>query len=273
MYKNKIHIWILYILICLLGLCFFLRVEPTIVWGADTFIGVCVAAMAITMAIIIGYQAVSAHEVKSELKEQQRENTNLRNQFADFRNTINSQLVSFQNSVRQEIEPVKSKTDSLETHADKILASTRESVSILNALILESSHNNSDIIAFDAFEKMHEALLFGLDYESKNIEFIFTKLRQYGSKITTLTFGGSFSYSNGVAYCCDTANCGKSLRSVLDSSILISLKETEKQIKEHKMFSSISHDYLMLMKKLYERLDIITKRNFPKDLKEREMLF
>ena len=270
---NKIHFRILYILICLLALCFFLRVEPVIVWGADTFIGVCVAAMAVTMAIIIGYQAVSAHEVKSELKEQQRENTNLRNQFTDFRNSVNSQLDSFQNTVNQEIAQVKSKTDSLETHADKILASTRESVSILNALILENSHNNSHVIAFDAFEKMHEALLFGLDYESKNIEFIFTKLRQYRSKITSLTFGGSFTYYNGLAYCCDTVNCGKSLRSVLDSSILISLKETEKKIREHKIFSSISHDYEVLMKKLYERLDIITQRNFPKDLQELDMHF
>ncbi len=120
---------------------------------------------------------------------------------------------------------------------------------------------------------MHEALLYGLDDDSNNIEFIFNKLRQYGSKITSLTFSGSFSYSNGLAYCCDTVNSGKSLLSVLESDILTSLKETEKKIKGHKNFTSISHDYTVLMNKLYARLDIIATRNFPKDIKEREESF
>ncbi len=166
-----------------------------------------------------------------------------------------------------------SKTDSLELHADKILASTQESVAILNALILENSHNNSEIDAFDAFEKMHEALFFGLNYESKNIDYIFYKLRQYGSKITTLTFGGTFSYSNGLAYSCAPDSLGKSLRSILDEKVLISLKSTEKKIREHDKFLSISHDYSVLIEKLYKRLNIISTRPFPKDMSEKEEKF
>lgn len=163
--------------------------------------------------------------------------------------------------------------DSLVTKSDKILASTQESVAILNALILETSHNNQDITALDAFAKMHEALLYGLNYESANIDFIFNQLRQYGNNITSLTFGGTFSYSNGLAYFCTPDLLGQSLRSVLDDKFLPPIKVTEENIRSHKMFSSIAHDYSVLMDKFYERLDVITKRQFPKDLSELEKDF
>lgn len=268
---NKIHIYILYILFLALGICQLIRVEPNIDWEADTFIGVCVAMMAITMAIIIGYQAISAYEIKNDLKEQQRENGKLRKEIENLkRNSTNNQL-RFENRIQKEIHELQSKINSLKSHSDRILSSSQESVAILNALILENSHNNKDITALDAFEKMHEALLYGLDYESKNIDFIFYKLRQYVSNITSLTFGGSFCYTKGIAYFCSTEFSGQSLRSVLDDKLLLPIKSTEKKIRKHKIFSSISHDYSILMEQLNKRLDIISSRHFPKDASESDV--
>lgn len=269
----KLHIYILYILVVALGLCLIIRVQPSINWTADTFIGVCVAMMAITMAIIIGYQAISAHEIKGEIKEQQLAISKLREDFEHFKSKLSDKQQEFEEGIIAGTQKMQSDIDSLVTHSDKILASTKESVSILNALILEISHNNQDITALDAFAKMHEALLYGLDYESENIDFIFNKLRQYGKNLTSLTFGGSFCYSNGLAYFCTPDLSGQSLRSVLDEKLLPPIKATEEKIRAHKLFSSISHDYSVLMNKFYERLDIITTRNFPKDLSELEKDF
>ena len=261
--KSNVHLIILYILIFILIICQFIRVEPTIVWGSDTFVGVCVALMAITMAIIIGYQAISANEIKNELKDS-------KNKFE----TLSTEFSELKKSIEKECSDLRSKTDSdvndLRNHADKILVSSQESIAILNALILEAKDNNKEINAFDAFEKMHEALFFGLGYESKNIEYIFAKLRQYGSNITSLTFGGSFSFNRDGAYLCSGEYSGKSLRSVLDDKYLTYINEVEKKIRGHENFSSISHDYKVLMKQFHNRLDIITKRNFPKDIKESE---
>lgn len=273
MKTSKLHIFILYILIIALGICQFLRVEPNINWKADTFIGVCVSLMAITMAIIIGYQAISAHEIKTDLKEQQSDNYKLRQEIEAFKRNMTDRLQGFENTVRKENKKLQSKISSLESHADKILVSSQESVVILNALIIESSHNNKDFIALAAFEKMHEALLFGLDYESPNIDFIFNKLREYGNHITSLTFGGSFSYSKGVAYYCTPELSGQSLRSILDNTYLPPIKSTEEKIRKHKKFSSISHDYNVLMGKLHKRLDIVASRQFPKNLSESEQEF
>ncbi len=111
MNSSKLHILLLYILFFALALCFFIRVEPSIVWGTDTFIGVCVAMMAITMAIIIGYQAISAHDIKTDLKEQQEENRTLREQVSDNQQTLRQQQETFENAIRQEIAIVNSKTN------------------------------------------------------------------------------------------------------------------------------------------------------------------
>lgn len=271
MKKYNLSIYLLWIAIIALAFCQFIRVEPLVVWSSETYMGIFVALMGIAVAVIIGYQAITATDIKKEIQEQKQKNEELREEIMCYKKQISENEQSFKNTFEEEIKTVKSKNSELEIHADKILSSTQESVAILNALIIENQNDSG--IAFDAFEKMHEALLFGLEYESKNIDFIFSKLRQYGSAIQTLTFGAGFSYSNNTAYYCCTQYSGKSLRSVLDEKFLPPIKEIENKIRNHKLFSSISHDYSVLMEQFYERIDICATRHFPKDAKEMDEKF
>lgn len=260
-----------WIAIAVLALCQFIRVEPLVVWSSETYMGIFVALMGIAVAVIIGYQAITANDIKKELREQKQDNEYLREEIKRYKEQISETIQSLKSKFNEDINTVNTKNSELEIHADKILSSTQESVAILNALIIENQ--NGPGIAFDAFEKMHEALFFGLEYESKNIDFIFSKLRQYGSKIYTLTFGGGFSYSNNTAYYCTAPFSGKSLRSVLDEKFLPTIKETEAKIRGHKLFSSISHDYSVLMEQFYNRIDTCATRHFPKGIEEMDEKF
>lgn len=72
MRKSKISIKDIIVWIAIVGLiiCQFVRVEPNIVWSSETYIGIFVTLMGVAMAVIVGYQAITAHEIKEDLKEQ-----------------------------------------------------------------------------------------------------------------------------------------------------------------------------------------------------------
>lgn len=264
MISSKFSNKLLWIAITVLSICQFIRVEPNIVWSSETYIGIFISLMGIAVAVIIGYQAISANEIKNELKEQRRDNENLRDKYLTFQLSVKKQIDNLTESMNKNIVSIQAKTTELDIHTDKILASTQESVAILNALIIENQHGNLEF-PFYAFEKMHEALYFGLEYDSKNIEYIMYKLRQYGSLIHTQTFGSGFAINKDGLYYCTSPHTGKSLRSVLDTEYLPPLKEVESKIREHKKFSSLSHDYSMLMKQFYKRIDICASRVYPKE--------
>lgn len=265
---NKLIIYIQWIAIIVLAICQFVRVEPYIVWSSETFIGVFVSLMGIAVAVIIGYQAVSSHEIKNELKEQQRRNENLQKESKEFQDKIERLINDINTNLNTHIKSVDDKVTSLEKHSDTILVSTQESVSILNALIMENTKNLLQRYPLDTFTKMHEALFFSLEYESSNAEFIFDKLRQYGSEIHTHTFGGSFTINENGVYCCNPPYTGKSLKEVVDTEYLPPIKDIEDKIKKHKRFSSISHDYKMLMNGFYDRIDLCVSRQYPNDASE-----
>lgn len=260
--------YILWLAIISLALCQFIRVEPSIVWSSETFVGVFIALMGIAVAVIIGYQAVNANEVKQDLKEQKHENERLREEIAIFRRNFESTIKEIDSKVNSNIESMTSKISLLEKHSDLILVSSQESVAILNALIIEDTKNLMQRYPLDDFAKMHEALLYGLSYDSNNIEFIFHKLRQYGSEINTHTFGGSFTITQEGLFYGYEPYLGKSLKAVVDEEFLPPIKKVEQKIKEHKRFSSISHDYKVLMKQFYERIAICVSRLYPKDVSE-----
>lgn len=268
MKRDRLIIYIQWIAIIVLAICQFIRVEPYIVWSSETFIGVFVSLMGIAVAVIIGYQAISSHEIKNELKEQQQRNENLQNESDELKRNVERFINDINTKINTHLDSVDKKVTSLEKHSDTILVSTQESVSILNALIMENTKNLLQRYPLDTFTKMHEALLYSLEYDSNNIEFIFDKLRQYGSEIQTLTFGGAFTIKDDVFYYCNEPYNGKTLKSVVDSVFLPPIREIEEKIKKHENFSSISHDYKMLMSGFYARIDLCISRQYPKDASE-----
>lgn len=271
--RKSFSTYIIWLAIIILALCQFVRVDPYIVWSSETFVGVFIALMGIAVAVIIGYQAVNANEIKQDLREQKAENETLRKEIVAFRQHIESTVTDFELRVNSGIELMDSKVSSLEKHADLILISSQESVAILNALIIENTKNLLQRFPLDDFAKMHEALLYSLSYESNNIEFIFYKLRQYGSEINTHTFGGSFTISENKLFYGHEPYLGKSLNDVVNEVFLPPIKEVEKKIMEHERFSSISHDYKVLMKQFYERISICVSRLYPKDASETSQKF
>lgn len=252
------------ILIVLLLICQIIRVEPRIVWSSETYIGIFVTLMGIAVAVIVGYQAINAHDIKQDLKEQRSENENLKDevkrQINDIKQDSDNRIKTFENEVKE-----------LRTHADTILVSTQESVSILNALIFEMQDKGDGKQFFFAFEAMHRALLLGLDYESKNVEFIFDKLEEYYKHIVTQSFGGFSVGPEGLTYC-NPPYKGRTLRSVLDTEYLPLIKEVESKIREHKNFTSISYNYTALMNKFYERINKCASRFYPKEDEIKEVL-
>lgn len=265
--------YIVWLAIISLALCQFIRVEPSIVWSSETFVGVFIALMGIAVAVIIGYQAVNANEVKQDLKEQKNENERLREEIEEFRRNLELMIKEIESKVNSNIESMTAKISLLEKHSDLILVSSQESVAILNALIIENTKNLMQRYPLDDFAKMHEALMYSLSYDSNNIEFIFHKLRQYGSEINTHTFGSGFSITQEGLFYCHEPYLGKPLKAVVDEVFLPPIQEVEQKIKEHERFSSISHDYKVLMKQFYERISICVSRFYPKDASETHQEF
>lgn len=120
---------------------------------------------------------------------------------------------------------------------------------------------------------MLQALYYGLQYNSQNIQFIMNKLREYGSNIHTNTFGAGFSMSKGVLYYCTPPFSGRPLKEVVDEQYLPPINNIDNDIRNLENFSSIVHDYNSLMKQLHERIDICTTRNFPSGINELEETF
>ena len=273
MNRKNFSIYFVWLAIISLALCQFIRVEPSIVWSSETFVGVFIALMGIAVAVVIGYQAVSANEVKQDLKEQKNENEKLREEIEKFRRNIESMINESESKVNSNIESMSSKILLLEKHSDLILVSSQESVAILNALIIENTKNLMQRYPLDDFAKMHEALLYSLSYDSNNIDFIFHKLRQYGSAINTHTFGSGFTITQKGLLYCHEPYLNKTLKTVVEEVFLPPIKEVEQKIKDHERFSSISHDYKVLMKQFYERISICVSRLYPKDASETDQAF
>lgn len=256
--------YIMWLAIITLAICQFVQVYPIIVWSSETYMGVFVSLMGIAVAVIIGYQAISANELKNDLKEKSQDYEKLRREFSTYKSDVNTTISKIENIVNSDIATVDSKTAALQKHTDLILVSCQESIAILNALIIENTKNLIQRHPLDSFAKMHEALYFSLGYDSDNTEFIFSKLRQYGSEIQTQTFG-SFSITREGLFYCNAPFAGRSLKDVIESVFLPPIKEVETKITNHDRFSSISHDYKILMKQFYERLSVCATRMYPKD--------
>lgn len=266
--KHPLNLVLLWIAILVLFILQFIRVDPFIVWSSETYIGIFVSLMGIAVAVVIGYQAISANEVKNEIKELRQQNDIVRKETVEFRKNTLSEISCFKQKVIDCIQKIETRTQDLETHADRILASTQESVSILNALIFENKYNGDTSVFFYAFEEMHQALMFGLDYDSTNIDFILSKMRQYGSRIQTSSFGGGFAFDKEGPYFCNEPFKGKSLKDILNSHFLPPIRQVEEKIRNHSQFRSISHDYNVLMRQFYKRVETCGSRLYPKDNSE-----
>lgn len=241
--KSEIILWFLVILLLILH---FVRVEPNVVWSSETFMGIFVAFIGIAVTLIIGYQIYNAMDIKRELRE--------------MRKDVDEHTGSWKNEI-----------NTLKDHVETIHSSVREGIAILDALRLndESSNLGRDLYAF---AKMHESLLYSLDYNSPNYEFILSKLMEFGSRICTQSFGPGFAMTkDGFYYACpNDENYNKKLKDVVNEKILPPIKDIENQIKNHNNFTAISFTYKDIMRRFYKRIDIASDRFFPENLSEFE---
>lgn len=255
----------------IISVCLYLRVEANIVWSGDTFIGVFVAAIGIAVAFIVGYQIYNAVDIKTDLR-------NMRNEIQSITDRVNASLSEntvsnrdFRMMIDKKIDSLNQSITSAENRISIINASVKEGIAVLDALrIAEDSGNISNYL--NAFVKMHEALLNGLDYDSNNYRFMLDNMREFAKRICTQSFGGGFSINHDGFYFCSPSSVynGRALKDVLETEILPPIKDIETKIKGHPKFSSISHDYTILMEKFYNRVNESSTRFFPKSLEEFE---
>lgn len=261
-----IFIWLLTISICLI-----LRVEPTVVCNGETYIGIFVSAIGVGVAFIIGHQIFNALDVKSDLRNQRNDNQNFIDRVQNSLAASETANNEYRQQIEQQLFSLKQSVTSSEDNIKNISASVNEGIAVLDALrIADDTGNISNYL--NAFTKMQEALLSGLDYESNNYRFILDNMRKYAKRICTNSFGGGFSHNrDGFYYCTPNSNySGRSLKDVLENEILPPIKDIETKIKEHPKFSCISHDYSILMEKFYNRVNESSSRFFPKSLEEFE---
>ncbi|MCM1140304.1 MAG: hypothetical protein NC453_17185 [Muribaculum sp.] len=249
--KLRIITLIVFIWLISISLCLFIRVEPLIKWSSETYMGIFVAFIGIAAALIIGYQVISTSDVKSDLR------------------SMRSDLDIHLSKWRASLEALESKHDDLSNNLDSMNASVREGIAVLDALRIsgESGNIGSELRAFC---KMHEALLYSLDYNSTNCEFILTKLREFGSRICTHSFGAGFAMNkNGFYYATpDSPYYNRKLTDIVYEIILPPIRQIEEQIKSHKNFTSISFSYSDLMSRFYNRVEMATSRFFPTNWEE-----
>lgn len=171
----------------------------------------------------------------------------------------------------KDVKELEQKHSGLEEHVGSIHASVKEGIAILDALRINGEGGNvgRDL---EAFIKMHEALLYSLDYDSRNYDFILHKLIDFGSQICTQSFGPGFAMNaDGFYYASpDYPHFKKKLTDVISEQILPHIKDVENKIRKHKNFSCISFNYSDIMKRFYRRVDIASKRFFPTSLTEFE---
>lgn len=251
MKRKSFSLFFIWIAIVALFILQLIRVEPQIVWSSETYIGIFVALIGIAVTMIIGYQIINAIDIKSDLRSMRKDIDNQRNELLNTICTVNE------------------KQHELSEHINNINASVNEGIKILDALRIGSDGN---IISkdFDAFCKLHEALLDGLDYDSPNYLFILQSMEEYGRKIYTQSFGGGFSINKDGLYFCSSNSpyFNRKLSDVLEEEILPNIREVETKIKAHKKFSAISLIYIELMKKFYNRVYIASTQFFPKSMEE-----
>lgn len=247
----KISLAIICIWLIVLTICFVVRVQPNIVWSSETYMGIFVAFIGIATALIIGYQVINTIDVKSDLR--------------SMRKDIDNRLAVWEKDVKE----LEHKHSGLEEHVDLIHASVKEGIAILDALRISGEGGNISR-DFDAFIKMHEALLYSLDYNSRNYDFILHKMIEFGSRICTQSFGGGFSMNkDGFYYASpNSPYFRKKLTDVLAEEILPPIKDVDTKIREHKNFSCISYNYTDIMKRFYNRVDVASKRFFPENYSE-----
>lgn len=249
----KISLAILCTWLIVLTICFLVRVEPNIVWSSETYMGIFVAFIGIATALIIGYQVINTIDVKSDLRSMRKE--------------IDDRLAIWEKDVKE----LEHKHCGLEEHVDSIHASVKEGIAILDALRISGEGGNvgRDL---EAFIKMHEALLYSLDYDSRNYDFILHKLVDFGRQICTQSFGPGFAMNaDGFYYASpDYPHFQKKLTDVITEVILPPIKDIENKIRGHKNFSCISFNYSDVMKRFYNRVDVSSKRFFPTNLSEFE---
>lgn len=269
--KHKFVQWLIFTWLTILTLSLIIRVEPNIVWSGDTFIGVFVAAIGVSVAFIVGHQIYNALDVKNDIR-------NLKAENQKFTDEVNKSVADmetnnrlFQEKIDNEISSLTQSVNSSENRIRIINASVKEGIAVLDALrIADDRGNLSNYL--NAFIKMQEALLNGLDYNSNNYRFILEKMRYFAKQICTQSFGGSFAHNKDGFYYCSPNSIyfGRPLKEVLDADILPPIKDVESKIKDHPKFSCISHDYTVLMEKFYNRINESSSRFFQKTLEEFE---
>lgn len=254
MKRKSFSLFLIWFAIVALFILHISRVKPQIVWSSETYIGIFVALIGIAVTMIIGYQIVNAIDIKSDLRSMRKDIDNQRN---EIQNTICT---------------VNEKQHELSEHISNINASVNEGIKILDALRIGSDGN---IISkeFDAFCKLHEALLDGLDYDSPNYLFILQRMQEYGRKICTQSFGSAFSINDDGVYfgSPNSPYFNRKLSDYLEEEILPGIREIETKIKAHKKFAAISLTYTELMNKFYNRVNIASTRYFPKSMEESQI--
>lgn len=249
--RQKMTNIILVIWLIVLTICYIVRVEPNIEWSSETYMGIFVAFIGIATALVIGYQVINAIDVKSDLR--------------SMRKDVDNRLSKWE----KDVADLESKHSGLESHVDTIHASVKEGITILDALRINGEGGNvgRDL---DAFIKMHEALLYSLEYNSSNYDFILHKLLEFGSRICTQSFGPGFSITKEGCYysCPNLPHFQEKLSDVVESEILEPIKNIEKQIREHKNFTCISYNYSDIMTRFYKRVQVASNRFFPANYSE-----
>lgn len=269
--KQKFVHWLIFIWLTILTISLIIRVEPNIVWSGDTFIGVFVAAIGVSVAFIIGHQIYNALDVKNDIRSLKADNQNFTDGIKTSVANIETENRKFQQKIDDEISTLTQAVNSSESRINVINASVKEGIAVLDALrIADDRGNLSNYL--NAFMKMQEALLNGLDYDSNNYRFILDSMRDFAKRICTQSFGGGFALNkDGFYYCSPNSTYfGRPLKEVIDTDILPPIKDVESKIKAHPKFSCISHDYTVLMGKFYNRVEESSSRFFPKTLEEFE---
>lgn len=220
-----------------------LKVTPFEV-TSETYIGTIVTLLSLAATFVIGYQIYNAIEFKKEIENQKEK----------------------YNDIIKRNEEIKAKMIQQEFVME-------EGFAIISSLIKYNS-GQSFVVCGEAFQAMHNALVFSIETNRTDYEWIFNYLRLYIAEMNWQTFASGISCSSDKCWYINTPgkNYGKPLKEIIDEYI-DPIKENDMKLRTNKNFCKIQLEYERIMKLFYKRVsDIIVDPMTQMSFEERKRI-
>lgn len=195
---------------------------------AETYIGTIATFIGISVSILIGYQVYNAIEMRGQLEKQKDTSKKLQDLYD-----------------QSELKRIEQE------------AQMNEGFEILSALI-EYNRGQSFIVCGNALLHMHGALMYSLNTERIDYDWIFKCIRQYLSEMSQQTFVLNLVNKGNEYYISD----GEYKEMPLKEFINLSLKplyDNDSAIRSHNKFPRIKIEYERIMRLLERRINEIAK--------------